>query len=400
MKKIAIWIIASLFVVLFSGILPISNQPVWYAQYLALLFVVLGGISLFIWNFNKWLSLLLFSCLFSTFFVASLSPRSIFLLFNFNLICLASYLISQLEGKYRIWIKRAIFILFLIQLLWLLMQFFNIPLHIKIGGQTIDATFHSLLYPDKKIMVGLSGSHDQLGTFFALTIPVIYAISPIFTILSIAGLYISKSSFAFVSGVVALLFLLFFTNRKHFKVVSIMCLISSLIFFTSIDKLRMTDFSTRIKVWEYALKSLHQGKITIEVNGKTRDIKCNPLLGFGFGNFQSIFPFVPQSQGKYFNFPEEKFTHAHNDFIENHFETGYLGSGILLLLIGMFFVSFYKLRKSKEAVLYASCIVAYLFNATGNFLSQIAISGMFLCIFYGLFEGIRSELDGKITVNR
>lgn len=384
-----------MFIILLCGILPVMNQPVWYGQYLALVFVIFGGISLFLWDFNKYLSLLSFIYLFSVFFVASLSPRSILLLFNFDLLCLASYLISKLEGKYRVWIKRAIFILFLIQLLWLLMQFYNIPIKVNIGGRKVDATFRSLYNPNKKELVGLSGSKDQLGTFFALTMPIAYNINPGFAILSFVGLYISKSSFAFVSGIMALLFYLFFTNRKHFKTVFILSLIGSLIFFIKIDKLKPTDFLTRIGVWEHALKSVNQGKILIGMNEKTAEIKCNPLLGFGFGNFQSIFPYVPQGN-KGFNYADEKFTHAHNDFVGNHFETGYTGSAILLLLMTMFFISFYKVRESREKVLYASCIVAYLLNATGNFLSQIAISGMFLCVFYGLFMGVKKE-NGKIA---
>ena len=110
-------------------------------------------------------------------------------------------------------------------------------------------------------------------------------------------------------------------------------------------------------------------------------------MGFGFGNFIRIFPYVPQNLvGDNFNYVDEKFTHAHNDFVEAFFELGYLGLICMTGLIGTFL---WKVRRihDRETALYFSCVCAWLLNATGNFLSQLACSGMLLILYYGMFRG-------------
>ena len=127
-------------------------------------------------------------------------------------------------------------------------------------------------------------------------------------------------------------------------------------------------------------------------------ISTNPLWGYGFGNFLVYFPFIPQQQN--FNYINEKFTHAHNDLIETPvFELGVIGLISLLLLFINFFREFIVHKKNKELIMIFTCILAYLLNALGNFLSQIAVSGMLLMIFYGMFKGIIKE-NGKTAESR
>lgn len=150
-------------------------------------------------------------------------------------------------------------------------------------------------------------------------------------------------------------------------------------------------------MWKHAIISTIKGRIEIgtvltdrqkgrdEVVAR-RDVTFNPILGCGFGNFLRIFPKVPQDSRE-FNCWNEKFTHAHNDYVEGFMELGYLGIISLLAVILNFFYRFLNAVKDKELVLYFCVVLAYLLNATGNFLSQLAISGILLVIFWGLFEG-------------
>ena len=278
----------------------------------------------------------------------------------------------------------------LLQCLWLALQSLNVPVIIKIGNLRIDATFKSLLDSSKKEMVGFSGSKDQLGTFFALTSPLLLYFHPLLIFFSIIGVFISKSSFAFVSMILSSMIYLFFISKRLFAVFLIVSSIISILFFLKVDKLKPADFITRFNVWRYAIKSTIKGEIDIERDGRSYIITTNPIFGYGFGRFLTIFPFVPQKD-RVFNFINEKFTHAHNDPVEYYFELGYMGLISMILLVGYFVYQFVIANKSKEVVLYFTSIISYLLNASGNFISQITVSGMFLVLFYGMFKGVLRE---------
>ena len=123
------------------------------------------------------------------------------------------------------------------------------------------------------------------------------------------------------------------------------------------------------------------------MGGRGIQVETNPWVGFGFGNYLRLFPYVPEEIAEHkFNYRNEKFTHAHNDLIEIFFELGYLGLICFIGLVGNFIWGF-RVKHNKEKVLYFCCIMAYLLNCMGNFLSQLAVSGMLLVIFYGLYRG-------------
>lgn len=389
MKKYLFLIIASIFIIPLSGVLPLRGQPVWYGQYLGLLFMLLFSISLFLWNFNKWLSIFTFICLGSTFFIAKISPRALILLFQLDLACLASYGISRLPVKYHKYILYSLFGLILIQTIWIILQFFN-----------LDFIFSSLKRPGKDEIVGFSGASNQLGTFFALTTPFSIYIFPPLVIMNIIGLVLAKSSFAFISALGGSIVYILNQklSRKRILLVSFLIILSMAIFFIKGEKIKAGDFPSRLFVWKYAALDTLKGKCEIEKFGNKIAIGCNPLFGFGFGNFQLVFPFRPPPPREgYFNTYDEHFTHAHNDYVEVFFEMGKLGIFSLGFLLLMFIYNFYKSKKSKLLILYFSSIIVWLLNASGNFLSQLAVSGMFLIIFYGLYESERKKLNGDFA---
>jgi len=217
--------------------------------------------------------------------------------------------------------------------------------------------------------------------------------------MSIFGLLLSKSSFAVVSAGIAGLIYTWFVSRKMAIIFILIALIIIPIFFTKFEKLGVWDFGTRLGVWRYGIKSTIKGRIILEKDNKMIQLGANPVFGYGFGSWLRFFPYVPQQNDPpfSFNYADEKFTHAHNDFVELFFELGYLGLISMFLLMGDFIKKFIKAHKDKEMVLYFSCLIAYLLNSMGNFLSQLAVSGMFLIIFYGFYEGRKRELNGQTS---
>lgn len=389
MNKFLIALILAILFIPIYAIVPLGFEPVWYNQYLGLMFFLLLFNCLYLWDFNKYLSLFNIVCLFSAFFVTRFSPRAIILLFQLNLGCLVSYQISKFNKSQRKKILYAILIAVLFQLLWLIIQHFN-----------LDPFFHSTIRQGKDEMVGFFGAKDQLGTFFALTAPILLNFHIGLALISLFGLFVSKSSFAFISAIIGILLYLWFKSRNIAIFTIIAMLIIGSVYFVKVDKLQFADFNTRFLVWDYAVKSTLKGNVTIEINEQRMRIKSNPIFGYGFGNFLKIFPYIPQSlaTNMQFNYADEKFTHAHNDYVELFFELGLLGLISMVLLLFNFIRSFIVAEKSQELIMYFSTILIYILNSLGNFLAQIAISGFLLMIFYGLYEGCRREkINGEIT---
>ena len=77
--------------------------------------------------------------------------------------------------------------------------------------------------------------------------------------------------------------------------------------------------------------------------------------------------------------------------VELFFEFGYIGVVLLIGFLGSLLFAFLKAVKTKEFVLYSSCVLAYLLNSIGNFCSQIAVSGLLFILFLGMFYGTRRE---------
>jgi len=364
----------TIFGVLISSIVPCFNQPVWYAQYLGLLFFLCLGISVVIWDFDKILSAFSLFALLSAFFITSLAPRAIVLLFQINLSLLACYGISKFNAKQRKIVCWAILGVVILQYVWITLQYFN-----------IDPIFKSLIRQGHSEVVGFNGAKDQLGSFFAITFPIVLGTCPVLIPLSLIGLFLAKSSFAFISAIISGLIYLYYTNKKYFKVFIMLIIISSVLFFKYADNPKFADFETRGNVWKHSVKATIEGKINIENNNQKLELKTKPIYGYGLGNFLRIFPFVPQQDG--FNYVNEKFEHAHNDFVEFFFEFGWIGLALLTVFAFSFVSSFLASGKTQEIVLYFSSLIAYFLNANGNFLSHLGFSGMMLIVLYSLYRG-------------
>jgi hypothetical protein len=367
-----------------ASIIPLNNNLLWYNQYLVLLFFTYLIPVVLLWKFNKYLSLVILTCVFSTFFTAAYSPRAMLILTQFEALALVSYMVSKFNFKQRKNINIAFLGIFILQLIMVTAQLFN-----------KDPFFSSIYDSLKDFMVGFMGSPDQLGSVTAIINPIVMSFGFLLIIPALFMIGVTKSSFALLACIVSVLFLVYFNYKKYFKKMVVLCVLLGVFFLIRVDPLKSAAVNTRTSVWKHAISAVVKGKIEINKNNDKFNVVTNPLFGYGFGNFLLIFPYVPQQP--HFNYIDEKFTHAHNDFVEFIFETGLLGAIVIFALLISIIIGFIISIKSSELVIYFGSLIAYIVNMNGNFISHIAVTGLYLAIIYGMYEGVRRELNGKIT---
>lgn len=369
--------------------LNLGTRQVWYSSYIGLVFFIYLGCSLIIARLNKWLALLTVCCLLSSFFVMHLAPRSMLILNQVYLGCLVAYAISRVKRFNRTTICIGIFVSVMVQYSWLIVQAWN-----------ADPIFNSLLIKGQDEMVAFFGSKDQMGSFFAITAPVMFMVHPLLVALCVAGVILSKSAFAFMGLLAGCSIAAWYRSSKVFSVFVFFILCCAVCYFAKVDKIGKADFTTRLSVWSEATGAVYNGSLPIEKDGKHIIIQTNPVYGYGFSSFLNVFPYVI-SKDNSFNYVDEKFTHAHNDYIEILFELGWIGFSVLIILLGTFVWGFITSKKTIELAVYFGAIVAYLCNAMGNFVTHIATSGMLIVVLYGLYESTRRELkhgkDAKLV---
>ena len=388
-SAVALYIAVALVIVFLGSLIPNPSGNIWYSQYLNLLVMIFIGFGLVLWNYNKLLSGISFYLIFSVFIVSNCSPRSVFNLFLFDIGLTISYIISRLDSKLRKRILYSLGIIVFLQTAMVFLQFLKLdPVFKPVNMST----------PDYFRWVGFMGSAGQSSALISILLLPVSFISIWFSILSIFVLLMSKSTVAFLGATIASFLMIISSGKRNLIIASILCMaIFTGVFLLKVDKINSFEgkhtLLARIDVWKYAIKNTLSGKVQIEIKDTKKEVRCNRWFGYGFGNWMSIFPYIP-SQGN-FNWKYEKFTHAHNDFIEWFFETGIVGGLLLLLLLGKFFIDFFLSRKSTELWYYFCGMIAYFINASGNFVSQLSLLAIIGCVIYGLYEGTRRELNGK-----
>jgi hypothetical protein len=386
-------LIASLVLVPVSVLLPyiptfrfLGVTDFWYVQYITFLFLLLLGVTVYLWGFSKPLSLLTGLSLFSSMVVAKQAPVGLFHCFMVYLSVLAIYAISQTTVKQRMVIRKAVIVVASIYCIMLILQILNLdPFFIKLDSNGL---------PMKGIddPVGFSGSKNMSGAFFSVIGSYLAFTLPIITPLMVLGLWMSKSSFA-IAGFIAGSSLLLFKNKWWKGILILMSIVIS-IFFWKFETNPINAISGRLQPDKAAIQAIYTGHIGIVKEKVSRTIKANPYFGYGIGNFIRIFPYVPQNG---FNGPRDKYVHLHNDYIEWVFEMGYLGLIVLVWLIIDFLVKAKRLFAIKEARGYLAAIFSYLVCACGLFVSHVAVGSLWLMLFYGMFLSKYREIYGKTT---
>jgi len=373
----------SVFGVPLAGLIPIEGTDVWYSQFLGLMSLLMIGLSIALWKFNKGFSVFGLVCLFSSMVVANQSPKSLITLIQIYLAFLAIYAISRFEKDQRKALIRAVLVLVSIQGVWVILQALN-----------LDPIFNLMGNPNKDDTVGISGSHNQLGLFFAMTAPIVLLNAIYLLPFTLVGLWFSTTATAWIGFVVFLIFWISIKLKSKAAVYLLffglmVCLISG---FNRISDIVKTE---RFNLWRSSIDQVLSGRAIIKqadlsrLNGKEKieyisikEINCNPLFGFGLGNFIRISPHTQE----YVTFAH-RYEHAHNDYVEALFELGITGFLFLMVMIGKFLRDFFYAQRTKLLTSVFLAIVVQMVCAMGVYTIQTAISGMLMILFLGLFYG-------------
>ncbi len=371
----------AVFLVPLSGIIPLRGTDIWYVQYLGLFCVLLFGIILVLWQTNKYLSLIVAVGLYSTIVVAHQNPRAILCLIQIALSCLAIHIISKFSYRQRMMLLKTLLVFMVLNGLYVIVQSLNMdPIFNYKHDVTIDDP------------VGLSGSHNQAGLFFGVTTPLALAFCPSLIVFNILGLWLSSTASAWVGTLVGVGTFLFFRVKKFAIFLLTLSVILFCVYFNKVEAIDSIKYKERANVVLQAIDSVTSGKIVLTKGDLSKIVTCNPLFGYGLGNFMRLAPYA-QNEFIHFTF-SHRYAHAHNDYAEWFFETGYIGLLALLAFLINFFWNFIRAKKTKILVISFSCIIVHMVTALGIFTIHTAVSGMLLIIFLGIFEGERRGLVG------
>ncbi len=388
MDKLYKLILFSIFFVPLSAVLPFWSGTVWLSQYIALLVICLLGVAIFLYKFNKYITLFLIIALFSAIFTAHTTPKAVLQLIQIHFCCLFAYIVSLLNEEQRRNILFAIIWMAIIQGIWVIVQYLNMdPIFSYIGDRSKDDT------------VGFVGSHNQLGLFFAMCAPVVIAYCPFIMPLIVFGLWCSTTATAWVATIISCFVYLFRKSGKRILILFfIFFFIASIIYFVKFDDISYGKYKERRDLYKKTIYVTYKGEVLLIKKNKYKIVRCNPLFGYGLGNFMRIMPYAQYDV--ILKGAQHVYAHTHNDYLEWFFETGYTGAIALIMLLFNFFRTFIKARKTKILLVSFCGILSQMICALGIFTVQTAVSGMLLVVFYGIFMGeIREQrLDyGEIT---
>lgn len=382
-----------------SCLMPMVNTDVWYVQYLFFLMSFYVGIFFLLFSkVNKSLSFFYLWTVFSAIVVANQHPRALLCINQFSIAMLGVYFISLLDNRQVKILINFIVALFILQSIMVILQSFN-----------LDPIFSKITEPESDDTVGLSGSHNQLGLFYAVSAPYILVTFPWMIMMSVYGIYAATTMSAMAGMVAGVLVSLPLFKMTHVKYIAIISIALNLIFiyFLKFEK-NFNDIvvQERFTLWKHNIIGIEDEFMVTEkdvvldtgqnviVTGK---VTAKKWLGYGLGNFTRISPFA---QNTYRDKSTKHFyEHMHNDLLEVWFEMGRTGFIIIIICILNIIVLFFRSKKSPILIASFGSFLAHLVTSFGIYTVHTAVSGMMLVITLGLFFGeIRRQRDGAITV--
>ncbi len=407
MKKHLILAISTLFIVPFFGVIKLGVGDVWYSHYIGLFSCFCFGVSLVLWKFNKYISMFLILCWFSTIFghdgtriITSQHPRQFLILIQLLFASLAVYTIYRFPVKYRGYLIKAIIALFIVQSILVCLQFLNLdPLYKGIGvfmkeGQADDT-------------VGFAASHNQIGLFYAVTSPIILSVCPYLIPFTLLGLYGSTTSIAWVAFIISNGFYVIVTKKKILSIIVLIMVLLSAAYMLKVDKISSIAFNERFNLVKNTISQVNNGRAVmrqsnvdifgkVHYNNMIKVATCNPWLGFGIGNFQRISPHTQRHFIKYSQ--KHTYAHAHNDLVEVYFEMGIVGLILVLLIIIDIVYKFIVTRKTKILIISFTCLLSQFIASLGIFTVHTAMSGMLLIVMLGIFYGeVKDGTDSRMV---
>lgn len=369
MEKTDKLILASIFVVPISSVIPIKGTIIWYPQLLALLAVGLACMAMSFWKVNKYISIFMLYLIFSYLFICNQSPRAMLCLITGYSAMMFAYLVIRSKVN----VAKAILVLTLANVVYVLLQVFNLdPLFKSVDDNLLSRT------------VGFMGSRNQLGIFQAFASTLLLQVSPWLVLLAFPILVIKGSStfIGLCAGLNTFLFFKGFTKTAIVIFILLICLAAAWVRFSD----KSIEITERYNLWKLNISQAMAGKVVFDDTAKV--VTFNPLFGVGLGNY---FVFSPHSQKKIIYMAQgHRYEHAHNDLVEAFFELGYVGFALLvlsILAVGFDFLSYmHWLHPSSENLLIYFCsLVTLAVCSLGVYVFHAPVSLFMFCLCLGLF---------------
>lgn len=372
-------IFISILAVPMSSAISMPGTNVWWPQLITLEFIGLLTIALMLWETNRFIAIFMAYSVFSYFFVANQSPRS--------LICLMSgfsgmFLMLAISRQGSVtFIRKGVLIMIAIMFVYVIFQAFNVDPFFHFSSITGEQDWN------KTDIVGFSGSHNQLGAWFASVGILLYSINPIFIAFAVIPILLAHC--------ITALFGIGFGIASYNAIIGkwkVGILIISFLIALSIPTISITqkfgEIKERVQVWKLSLAQIYKGVVRVKTTENVfKFIEASPWFGFGIGNF---FVFSPLSQDCFTWSPWHRYEHAHNDLIEAVFEYGYVGFTLLILCILSIFFDFIEALHSsypdiKNLSIAFSSLIGLAVTSCGIYIVHAPLSWFMFCVFLGLF---------------
>ncbi len=248
-------------------------------------------------------------------------------------------------------------------------------------------------------VTGLFANRNETSVFLAMTLPFFFRRHWMWLIpLMLAGFYLSRTMNGIIAGsVVTAGFIFFKAGRiRHFKAISLASVLILLCILVSYTKfVHRAEWRERLQVYQAVIPL----------------ISNKPLLGWGLGQSQHIVPLylgleakdegfiryafsktlyqsdlVRLAQNKKISFRQNGlWTALHNEYLQFTIDAGFIGLGLVLVVIGSHIIVFLK-TKDKDVIVFLSMMAAVL-SANAFFTFQIGRFTFLTVIFMALIQG-------------
>lgn len=198
---------------------------------------------------------------------------------------------------------------------------------------------------------------QQLSQYSAMSIPVLYYISPALIIIPLLFMFLAREVSAFVAAGFGVSFFLWFRNKKRFVIILFIAI--SLLGLKNISYIKMKWY-TRPIMW---------GKVA-------EAIFRRPYLGYGYQSFNDVIVGNKSKIGNYQN------PGSFNDFLHTILEFGFPSFIFVFMFFKEYFIKFIRLRgKSFLLICLGSSVFTALINMFGQGLIRYAsVSSTFLIL--------------------
>lgn len=370
-------IIASIFLVPLAGIITIPHKVFWYPSFLAMEFI--GGVAIAsqFWKINKSLSVvigyLVFTCLILN---RGDLIQQLTLFFGLTVLFI-TLAVSKIKNTKPIY--TAIMIVAALNIFYCVLQLFHIDPQFTHHKNTYD-------------IVGFMGSRNQLGAFLCATAFLSVPIAA----LSLIPFFLSNIFSGFFGFLAGLIVYFWKKDNRYSKIlIALFIIVTVLLLIHPSGKLQ-----ERLDLWQLTVTQVTEGKAVINMPRYTdwpsqnyiapyaREIHCNPLFGFGLGNFNKFSPMTQLDilYNHKHNLPlGNYYEHAHNDLAEWHYEEGWLGLIVMLFVIGEVAWTFWRAIKTPMVIATFSSLVAQSVCSCGVYVFHSPVSFFMFCLTLGLF---------------